>query len=110
MALTRSFKKTLQAHTDRRREALREGMEIMFGGGVDTDKAILRDYIKATVGFEKLGAASDVAEEPGADVRPQGQPASEKPVRRHRPAAEAGERQAVGGRSAASAAPSLRCR
>jgi DNA-binding phage protein len=27
-------------------------------GDVDTGKAILRDYIKATVGFEKLGEAT----------------------------------------------------
>ena len=39
------------------REALlREGIEAMLSGDVDTGKAILRDYIKATVGFEKLGA------------------------------------------------------
>jgi hypothetical protein len=30
----------------------------MLAGGVDTGKAILRDYIKATLGFEKLGAAT----------------------------------------------------
>jgi hypothetical protein len=30
----------------------------MFGGDVDTGKAILRDYINATVGFEELAAAT----------------------------------------------------
>ena len=30
----------------------------MLSGDVETGKAILRDYIKATVGFEKLGAAT----------------------------------------------------
>ena len=34
---------------------LREGLEMMLAGDVDTGKAILRDYIKATVGFERLG-------------------------------------------------------
>jgi hypothetical protein len=29
-----------------------------FSGDVETGKTILRDYIKATVGFEKLGAAT----------------------------------------------------
>jgi hypothetical protein len=29
----------------------------MLAGDVDTGKAILRDYIKATVGFAKLGEA-----------------------------------------------------
>ena len=61
MALTRNFKETVQARVlgDRKfREALlREGIETMLSGDVDTGKAILRDYIKATVGFEKLGAA-----------------------------------------------------
>jgi len=36
-------------HDDRRPPA---------GGDVETGKAILRDYIKATVGFEKLGEAT----------------------------------------------------
>ena len=31
----------------------------MLTGDVETGKAILRDYIKATVGFEKLGEATD---------------------------------------------------
>jgi hypothetical protein len=31
----------------------------MLSGDVDTGKAILRDYIKATIGFEKLGEATD---------------------------------------------------
>ena len=30
----------------------------MLSGDVDTGKTILRDYIKATVGFEKLGEAT----------------------------------------------------
>ena len=33
-----------------------EGIDVMLSGDVDTGKAILRDYIKVTVGFEKLGA------------------------------------------------------
>ncbi len=37
---------------------LREGIDTMLAGEVDTAKAILRDYIKATVGFEKLGEAT----------------------------------------------------
>jgi hypothetical protein len=31
----------------------------LLGGDVDTGKAILRDYIKATIGFEKLGETTD---------------------------------------------------
>lgn len=37
---------------------LREGIDVMLAGEVDTGKAILRAYIKATVGFEKLGEAT----------------------------------------------------
>jgi len=37
---------------------LREGIEVMLSGDVETAKTILRDYIKATVGFEKLGQAT----------------------------------------------------
>jgi len=60
MALTRKFKETVQARVladPAFREALlREGIEAMLAGDVDTGKLILRDYIKATVGFEELGA------------------------------------------------------
>ena len=62
MALTRSFKETIQARVERdpafRQALLREGVEAMLGGDVEVGKAILRDYIKATVGFERLGAAT----------------------------------------------------
>ena len=37
---------------------LREGIDALLTGDVDTGKTILRDYIKATVGFEKLGEAT----------------------------------------------------
>ncbi len=60
MALTRNFKESVQARVladPAFREALlREGIETMLAGDVDTGKLILRDYIKATVGFEELGA------------------------------------------------------
>jgi hypothetical protein len=58
MALTREFKETVQARItqDRkyRKELLREGVECLLGGDLDTGKAILRDYINATLGFEEL--------------------------------------------------------
>jgi hypothetical protein len=47
-----------QAH---RKELLREGVECLLAGDLDTGKAILRDYINATIGFEKL---SDVTHTP----------------------------------------------
>jgi DNA-binding phage protein len=58
MGLTREFKETVQARITRdrkyRNELLREGVECLLAGDLDTGKAILRDYINATVGFEKL--------------------------------------------------------
>jgi hypothetical protein len=60
MALTRSFKELVQdrvvadpAFGD---ALLRERIDTMLAGDMETDKTILRDYIKATVGFERLGA------------------------------------------------------
>lgn len=56
--LTRAFKETVQARIrqDRkyRKELLREGVECLLAGDLDTGKAILRDYINATIGFERL--------------------------------------------------------
>jgi hypothetical protein len=58
VALTRAFKETVQARIrqDRkyREELLREGVECLLAGDLDTGKAILRDYVNATIGFEKL--------------------------------------------------------
>jgi hypothetical protein len=63
MSLTKSFKALVQRHvaTDPAfaDALLREGIETMLGGDIETGKIILRDYIKATVGFEKLGEATD---------------------------------------------------
>jgi DNA-binding phage protein len=59
---TKSFKKLVQKHVAEdpafAEALLREGVETLLSGDVDTGKAILRDYIKATVGFEKLGEAT----------------------------------------------------
>jgi len=62
MARTKSFKDLVEHHVKgdaKFAEALlREGIDAMLSGDLDTGKAIMRDYIKATVGFEKLGAAT----------------------------------------------------
>lgn len=58
MALTRSFKELVQQNVVNDpafgEALLRESIDTMLAGDVDTGKAILRDYIKATIGFEKL--------------------------------------------------------
>jgi hypothetical protein len=62
MALTRRFQDLVQKRVANDpafgAALLREGIDTMLTGDVDTGKAILRDYIKATVGFEKLGEAT----------------------------------------------------
>jgi DNA-binding phage protein len=58
MPLTREFKETVQARLQSdqkyRKELLREGVECLLAGDLDTGKAILRDYINATIGFDEL--------------------------------------------------------
>jgi hypothetical protein len=62
VAKSKSFKDLVQKHVKADKKfaeaLLREGIDAMISGDVDTGKTILRDYIKATVGFEKLGAAT----------------------------------------------------
>lgn len=59
MALTRDFKETIQARVIRdpafREALLKEGVECLLAGDMGTGKAVLRDYINATIGFEELG-------------------------------------------------------
>ena len=58
MALTRDFRETIRARVQRdqafRRALLREAVEAMLNGDVETGKSVLRDYVNATVGFGEL--------------------------------------------------------
>lgn len=58
MTLTRSFKETVLARIQKdpefKKELFLEGMNLLLEGDLDTAKVILRDYINATIGFEKL--------------------------------------------------------
>ena len=60
MPLTRDFKETVQRRAARdpafREGLLKEGVECLLAGDVDTGKIVLRDYINATIGFEELGS------------------------------------------------------
>jgi DNA-binding phage protein len=62
MPLTRDFKITIQARVKRdpafRRALLREAIESLLAGDVETGKIVLRDFVNATVGFAKLGKAT----------------------------------------------------
>lgn len=67
MALTRSFKETVKARAERdpafRDALLTEAVDQFLAGDLDTGKAVLRDYINATIGFERL------AEETGSSSK-----------------------------------------
>jgi DNA-binding phage protein len=79
MVMTKSFKELVQSRVvhdpDFAEALLREGIDTLLAGDVDAAKSILRDYIKATVGFEKLGEATSTP--PKSLIRmfgPQGNP------------------------------------
>jgi len=59
MAITRNIKETIQARVlddpQFREGLLKESIECMLSGDIETGKILLRDYINATVGFEELG-------------------------------------------------------
>ena len=63
MALTRDFKQTVQARARRdpafREGLLKEGVECLLAGDIDTGKVLLRDYVNATIGFEELGSLTN---------------------------------------------------
>lgn len=63
MARTKSLKDLVEHHIkgdSKFTEALlREGIDAMLSGALDTGKTITRGYIRATVGFEKLAEATD---------------------------------------------------
>ena len=58
MPLTQDFRETIRTRVQRdptfREELFKEGVECLLAGDMATGKAVLRDYINATIGFEKL--------------------------------------------------------
>ncbi len=79
MSLTRNFKETILARIERdpafREELLKEGVECLLSGDLDTGKAVLHDYINATIGFQELGGL--IAKSPKSLMRmfgPNGNP------------------------------------
>lgn len=62
MVLTKNFKETVKQRVQEDRyfaEALlRESIDCMLQGDVDTGKSILRDYINSTIGFSKVAEAT----------------------------------------------------
>ena len=62
MPLTRAFKDTVASRIERdpayRQALLAEAAQAMLGGDVETGKALLRDYVHGTIGFQALGSAT----------------------------------------------------
>jgi len=62
VTLTRSFKETVQARAARdpafRRALLQEAVQTLLDGDAPAGRAVLRDYINATLGFEALSKAT----------------------------------------------------
>lgn len=58
MPLTRDFRETIKARAERdpafRAALLTEVVDLFLAGDVTTGKAVLRDYINATIGFAEL--------------------------------------------------------
>lgn len=64
MPLTHDFKETIRARAQRdpvfRQALLRESVECLLNGDLDTGKSVLRDYVNATVGFQKLEQCTQI--------------------------------------------------
>jgi hypothetical protein len=61
MPLTRDFRQTIRARATRdaafRKALFQEAVQALLQGDIDAGRAAMRDYINATIGFEKLSAA-----------------------------------------------------
>jgi DNA-binding phage protein len=61
MPLTKDFRRTVQARAVRdpafRWALFQEAVQTLLQGDIDAGRAAIRDYINATLGFEKLSAA-----------------------------------------------------
>ena len=64
MPLTKDFKETvlkdMRERKGFRNAMLQEGFSCLLAGELDVGKVVLRDYINATMGFEKLSRQVDV--------------------------------------------------
>ena len=81
MALTRSFRQIVKERATRDPEfrvgLLTEAIECVLNDEIDVAKALLRDHVNATVGFQELGALTQKKpEEPGAHAQSERNPKS----------------------------------
>jgi len=78
MPLTKGLKGTVRARVKRDRQfreaLLTEATDCFLAGDVDAGKSILRDYVHATVGFDKLSRVTKKLQKPDKDARSKGNP------------------------------------
>jgi DNA-binding phage protein len=82
MALTRDFRDTIRERAQRepafRRSLLREGLQLINNGDFATGRAVLRNYINATIGFSELARETKI---PSASLQrmfgPSGNPSAQ---------------------------------
>lgn len=64
MPLTQDFKETIrkraESDPDFRRALLCEAVEAVITGDLETGKAVLRDYVNATIGFQSLEQRTEI--------------------------------------------------
>src|SRR5258708_14086314 len=98
MPLTKDLRETIRERAQRelqfRKALLREAIELMLSGDEKTGRAILRNYINATVGFRQLEEGTSI---PATSLMrmfgPNGNPLGEKPVWCPGPPSSAGGRE-----------------
>lgn len=65
MALTKDFRETIRVRAQGdaafRQGLLREGLELVYNGDFATGRAILRNYINATIGFSRLARVTQIS-------------------------------------------------
>lgn len=64
MPLTKDFKETVRARLIRssgfRKAVLQEAIDGLLAGDLDVGKALLRDYVNGTIGFERLATLTGI--------------------------------------------------
>ncbi len=64
MTLTKDFRETIRQRAlhdqEFRRCLLQEGLELIYNGDFSTGRAILRNYINATIGFPELARVAKI--------------------------------------------------
>ena len=82
MPLSHDFKETIRARAQRepkfRQALLRDAVECILNGDLETGKAVLRDYVNATLGFRDLEKRTDIPEKSLMRMlSPKGSPSAE---------------------------------